>query len=224
MKIKVILLRSTAMIGQGVLMECIQNSQVESVLLINRKSAGITHDKLKEIIHPDFYNFDSMVDELKGYDACFFCLGISSAGKTKEAYHKVTFDLTLGFAKTLVKVNPDVVFCYVSGAGTDSSEKGRMMWARVKGKTENALLGLPFRAVFMFRPGYIQPMDGTRSKTRLYNILYAVLKPFYFLIKPFRGFATNNILMGKAMVNVVVRGSDKKILESSDINNLALLD
>ncbi len=165
------------MVGKGVLLECLDHPEVESVLVINRSSLGIEHEKLKEIVHNDFNDFSSIQDQLAGYNACFFCLGVSAVGMSEEKYRKITYDLTLQFAELLSSLNPDMIFNYVSGAGTDSSESGRQMWARVKGKTENDLLNLPFKKVYLFRPGVIIPRKNIKSKTTLYNIAYFVLKP-----------------------------------------------
>ena len=219
MKIKAIISGSTGMVGKGVLYECLESNDVESVLVVNRQALGIEHNKIKEIILNDFHDLSSIRDQLQGYNACFFCLGISSVGLSEEKYHKVTYDLTLHFANTLQELNPDLTFIYVSGEGTDSSEKGRMMWARVKGKTENALLGMPFKAAFMFRPGYIQPMRGIKSRTRAYNALYFIFKPLYPLLKwlfPKHVTTTDNV--GKAMIAVTLNGYKKKWLGNGDIN------
>jgi hypothetical protein len=209
------------MIGKGVLLECLESKSVESVLVINRKTCIMQHPKLKEIIHNDFYNFDSLSDKMSGFNACFFCLGVSSARLSEQEYYKVTYDLTLNFARSLLKASPEITFCYVSGAGTDSSMKSKMMWARVKGKTENDLLAMPFKGAYMFRPGFIQPMKGIRSRTGIYNFLYFFFKPFYFILKSFRNFVTNTESMGKAMIYIARDGYAKNILECSDINILA---
>lgn len=222
MKIKAIITGATGMVGKGVLLECLESSDVESVLLINRKPIGIKHDKLKEIIHQDFYNLSSIEDKLKGYNACYFCLGVSVLGLPEEQYHKITYELTIHMAKVLSKLNTDMVFCYVSGTGTDSTEKGRSMWARIKGKTENAILKLPFKDAYMFRPGYIQPMKGIKSKTKLYQAIYILLKPLYPIFKmAFPKYVTSTIKVGKAMINVTLYGYDKKHLENKDINILS---
>ena len=160
MKINAIITGTTGMVGEGVLYECLLHPDVESVLVINRTPCGIKHEKLKEIIHKNFLDLSSIEDQLKEYNACYFCAGISSMGKSEEQYKRITYDLTLNFANTLLRSNPDMTFCYVSGVGTDSTEKGRSMWARVKGKTENDLMKLQFKAAYMFRPGYIQPTKG----------------------------------------------------------------
>jgi uncharacterized protein YbjT (DUF2867 family) len=221
MKIKAIITGSTGMVGKGVLLECLENPQVESVLILNRHSIGLKHAKLKEIIHPDFQDFTSIAAQLRGFNACFFCLGVSAAGLSEPAYTRITYDVTLKLAETLVTLNPEMTFCYVSGTGTDHTEKSGMMWARVKGKTENALLKLPFKAVYLFRPGFIQPMKGIRSRTPLYNAIYMLLTPFYPLLKVFPKFATNTEKVGKAMINVVLKGYDNIRLENTDINLLA---
>ncbi|MFL5731001.1 MAG: NAD-dependent epimerase/dehydratase family protein [Cytophagaceae bacterium] len=221
MKIKAVIFGSSGMIGQGVLQECLEGADVESVLIINRSQSRDKHEKLKEIVHKDFSDFSNLSNELKQYDTCFFCLGVTSVGLSEEEYSKITFDLTTRVAETLLKTGKEYTFCYISGASTDSTEKGKTMWARVKGKTENTLLAMPFKQAFMFRPGYIQPLNGIRSKTKLYNAIYFVFKPLYFLLKPFKGMVTDTSSMGKAMINVALKGYEKKILESSDINSVA---
>lgn len=220
MKIKVILFGSTGMIGKGVLFECLTSDFVESVLVINRQSLQISHPKLKEIIHQNLFDLSGLDKELTGYNTCFYCLGISSAGMKEREYHAITYDLTLYVASKLLELNKDLSFCYISGAGTDSTEKGKTMWARVKGKTENALLAMPFPKTYMFRPGFIQPMKGIKSKTSLYNALYTALSPFYFILKHFEGIATNTETMGKAMIYTILRGYHKNILEIRDINQI----
>lgn len=217
---KTIIFGTTGMVGKGVLLECLEEKAIESVLVINRQKLGLTNPKLKEIIHNDFFNFIPIKESIKGYDACFFCMGVTSAGLNEEEYTKLTYDLTLGFAKLMAEVNPNSTFCYVSGAGTDSTEKGGSMWARVKGKTENAIMALPFKASYMFRPGYIQPLKGVKSKTGWYNAFYVVLKPIYFLLRPMKGYVTNSVTLGKAMINATKFGYEKSILESKDINIL----
>jgi putative NADH-flavin reductase len=160
MKIKTIITGATGMVGEGVLHECLLHPEVESVLVINRNPCGVKHEKLKEIIQKDFFNLSPIENQLEAYNACYFCAGVSSMGKSEEEYNRLTYDLTLNFANTLLKHNSDMTFCYVSGVGTDSTEKGRSMWTRVKGKTENDLLKHPFKAAYVFRPGYIQPTNG----------------------------------------------------------------
>ena len=220
MKIKVILFGSTGMLGQAVLLECLENKEVESILVINRKSFTISHPKLKEIIQKDLFDLSGLTAEMTGYNTCLFCLGISSAGMKEADYYRITYDLTLNTAKTLLEINKDLTFCYISGSGTDSSEKGKMMWARVKGKTENDLLAMPFKKTYMFRPAFIQPMKGIRSRTKSYNMIYAIFKPFYFILKHFSGFVTNTETFGKAMILTVFNGYEKNILENRDINKI----
>lgn len=219
---KVILFGATGMIGQGALRECLRDGDVERVLVVGRTPLGQQHDKLREVLHQDFLDFTAIEGELAGYDACLFCLGVSSGGMTEEAYHRVTYEFTLAAARTLAKISPAMTFIYVSGAGTDSSERGKSMWARVKGKTENALLALPFKAVYLFRPAYIQPLDGITSKTRSYRVMYAVLGPLYPVWKTIAPrHVTTTESMGRAMLAVVKRGADRRILENHEINALA---
>lgn len=219
MKIKAIITGVTGMVGEGVLHECLLHPDVESVLVINRKSCGVKHEKLKEIIHKEFSDLSSIENQLEGYNACYFCAGVSSVGKKEDEYRRITYDLTMNFAKTLAKLNPDMTFCYVSGVGTDSTEKGRSMWARIKGKTENDLLKLPYKAAFMFRPGYIQPTKGLKNAYKIYKVFV----PFYPILKTlFPKYVVTLEELGKAMINVTLFGSDKKILECRDIAELAL--
>ena len=206
------------MVGKGVLLECMDSPEISEILLINRNSVNLKHPKVKEIIHKDFFNWSSIKDQLVGYDACLFCLGVSSVGMKELDYRKMTYDLTLGFAKELLKASPGLTFCYVSGASTDSTESGKTMWARVKGKTENDLLALGFKSAYMFRPGFIRPMRGIRSRTPLYNLLYVFIKPFVGLIMRNPKIATDSITLGKAMISVGLHGYKKKVLESIDIN------
>jgi uncharacterized protein YbjT (DUF2867 family) len=206
------------MVGQGALRECLLDSSVESVLVVGRTPIGIEDPKLREIVPADMFDLAPVAAELAGYDACLFCLGVSSTGLSEEAYRRVTYDLTLGVARTLAEVNPGMRFLYVSGAGTDSSEQGRMMWARVKGRTENALLKLPLDA-YMFRPAFIQPQHGVRSKTALYRTFYVVTAPLYPLLRRVApGLVTSSQTLGRAMIAVASAGAPKRILESKDIN------
>lgn len=219
---KVIIFGATGMVGQGVLLECLDHPEVSAVLAVGRSSCGIDHPKLRELLHQDFFDYSPIESELTGYDACFFCLGVSAAGMSEEQYHRLTYELTLSAAGTLVRLNPSMTFCYVSGAGTDSSESGRMMWARVKGKTENHLLKLPFKSAFMFRPGYIQPMKGIRSKTRLYQTFYTFGRPLYPALKTlFPSFVTTTEKVGVAMIKVALHGYPQPLLDNRDINTLA---
>ena len=217
---KVVILGSTGMVGKGVLLECLEDSRIEKVLLINRQSCQVSNEKITEVLHSDFLNMSNLSASLAGFDACFFCMGITSAGMDEKGYSKITYELTRQFAEIFIRANPDSIFCYVSGAGTDSSEKGRIMWARVKGKTENTILAMPFKKAFMFRPGYIHPMKGVKSKTGWYNMFYVVLKPLYFLLKPAKAYVTDSATLGKAMINTAINGYDKNIIESVDINIL----
>lgn len=218
----IVIFGASGMIGQGVLQECLESESVSSVLGVGRSTSGVEHEKLEEILHGDFTNYGPIEDRLEGLDACFYCLGVSSAGMSEEDYRRITLDFTLRAAETLSRINPEMVFCYVSGAGTDSSEQGRSMWARVKGMTENRLLEIPFKAVYLFRPGYIQPMKGIRSKTRLYQTVYTILGPLYPIWKTlFPNIVTNTERVGLAMIRVADEGFAKPILETRDINRLA---
>ena len=217
---KVILFGASGMVGQGILRECLLDPEVESILSVGRNTLPETAATLHQIQLPS--DFSSIEPELTGYDACFFVLGVSSAGMSEADYTRITYDLTLAAAETLARVNPGMTFTYVSGAGTDSSEKGSTMWARVKGRTENALLRLPFKAAYMFRPGFIQPLHGIQSKTRLYSIVYtlsASLTPI--LRKLFPSHITTTEQLGKAMLQVAKHGYPKPILEMPDITSLA---
>ena len=215
----VILFGATGMVGQGVLRECLLDPDIQQVLALGRSATGQQHTKLRELTVPDLMDLTTVEHQLTGYDACFFCTGVSSAGMTEEKYTRLTYDLTLSVARTLARLDPNMTFLYVSGAGTDSSEKGRSMWARVKGRTENALLRLPFRSAYMFRPGFIQPLHGIRSKTRLYQFLYDVLAPIQPLLKGrLPKYITTTEQLGRAMITVAKNGYPKPILESLDIN------
>jgi len=217
MKIKAIITGTTGMVGEGVLHECLNHPDVESVLIINRRPGNFNHPKLKEIVNDDFYDLSKIEDQLKDFNACFFCLGTTSVRKSEEVYTKITYDLTKTFADTLVKLNPDITFCYVSGSGTDSTEKGKIMWARVKGKTENYLIN-HFPKAYMFRPALILPTKGLKNTLTLYKFFAPVL-PFFKL------FASKYVCtlreIGLAMINCVTIGYEKKILEVGDICTLA---
>jgi len=217
MKIKAIITGTTGMVGEGVLNECLNHPDVESVLVINRRSCNVQHPKLKEIILNNFYDFTKIEDKLYVYNACFFCLGTTSVGKSEEEYTRITFELTKAFADTLVKLNPDMVFCYVSGIGTDSTEKGKVMWARVKGKTENYLLKL-FSKAYMFRPRIILPTKGLKNTLILYKV-FAPLIPLVKLLFP--KYVCSLSEVGLAMINTATKGYNKKILEVRDIVKLA---
>lgn len=218
MKIKTIITGTTGMVGEGVLHECLNHPDVESVLVINRRTINTSHPKLKEIIHNNFYDFTGIEDQLKGYNACFFCLGTTSVGKKEEEYNRITYELTKTFADSLVKLNTEMVFCYVSGMGTDSTEKGKVMWARVKGKTENYLLHLGFKKAYMFRPALILPSKGLKNTLTLYK-LFALLIPLVKLLFP--KYVCTLSEVGIAMINSVTKGYEKRGLEVRDIKTLA---
>lgn len=218
---KVILFGATGMVGQGVLRECLVDPGVTQVLAIGRNASGKHDPKLKDVVLPDLFHYEAVASQLTGYDACFFCLGISSAGMSEADYRRITYDLTLAAADALVKLNPDMTFIYVSGQGTDSSEQGRSMWARVKGATENALLALPFKAAYMFRPGIIRPLHGIRSKTPLYQAFYAAFRPLLGLMAWLSPDSlTSTEQMGRAMIHAARGGAPLRHLGNRDINRL----
>ena len=215
---KVILFGATGMVGQGCLRECLLDGGVESVLAVGRSSSGQRHAKLREIVHDNFLDFSRIESELAGFDACFFCLGVSSVGMSEERYRHLTYDITLAAAKTLSKLNPQMVFVYVTGRGTDSTEQGRLAWARIKGKTENDLLKLPFKAAYMFRPAGIQPLHGVRSKTPWVQAIYVVTGPLLSLLnRTSPQFMTTTEQVGRAMIRVARDGFPRPVLESEDI-------
>lgn len=216
----VVLFGATGMIGTGVLRECLAGGTVGRVVSVQRAAAASPHPRVTELVRTDFLDWGDAPDVLGGLDACFFCLGVSSAGMKEADYHRVTFEYTLAAANALAEVNPGMTFCYVSGQGTDSTERGRMMWARVKGKTENALLRLPLSA-YMFRPGYVQPVGGIRSKTALYQAAYTVAAPLYPLLHRLApNQVTTTEVVGRAMLRVAKGGYEKRVLEIPDINAL----
>jgi uncharacterized protein YbjT (DUF2867 family) len=219
--IRTIITGATGMVGEGVLHVCLQRPDVDAILLINRKPSGISHPKVTEIVHSDFFNLSAIEDRLGGYNACFFCLGVSSVGMNAEQYFQTTYTLTMQMGETLSRRNPDMSFCYVSGAGTDSSEKGRSRWARVKGKTENDLMLLPFRQVFAFRPGFIKPIPGLARANRLYKYINWLF-PLGRALFP-SGFCTLQEL-ALAMIRVVKQGYERKIIEGKDIIRLAAME
>ncbi|MDP4117535.1 MAG: NAD-dependent epimerase/dehydratase family protein [Bacteroidota bacterium] len=217
MKIKAIIFGATGMVGEGVLHECLNHPEVESVLVINRKPCGVQHNKLKEIIVKDLQDISELSDQICGYNACYFCAGVSSVGMKEPEYRQITYDLTMTVANFLVRLNPEMVFCYISGLGTDSSEKGRLMWARIKGKTENDLMKLPFKAAYMFRPGFIQPTKGLKNAYKIYK----VLTPFFPLFEAlFPSQVCKLSEIGNSMINVTLNGSEIKILDCKDIRRL----
>jgi uncharacterized protein YbjT (DUF2867 family) len=219
---KVILFGATGMIGQGVLRECLLASDVELVETVGREATGTQHPKVREVVHREMLDFRAIERELTGFDACFFCLGVSSAGMSEADYERVTYGITMAAAETLARLNPGMTFVYISGQGTDSTEQGRVAWARIKGKTENALLRLRFKGAYTFRPGVIQPLHGVKSKTGWYRMMYAVTRP---LLMPLRMLFPNYILtteqIGRAMLTVARQGAPKPILESADIARIA---
>jgi uncharacterized protein YbjT (DUF2867 family) len=214
MKLKAIVTGATGMVGEGVLHECLLHEDVESVLVIGRRPCGVSHPKLKEIIHKDFLDITSIAKQLKGYNACFFCLGRSSVGMSAEDYYRVTYDLTLHVAGVLARNNPDMVFCYVSGLGTDSTEKGRVRWARVKGKVENDLMNLPFKKAYGIRPGFMKPTEGLKNAAGYYRALGFLYAPLRSL---FPKYITTLAEVGIAMINVALRGYHKPVLEVEDL-------
>ena len=219
---KVVLFGATGMVGQGVLRECLLDPGVERVLAVVRTPMDQRHEKLRDLVVRDFLDFSPVERELAGYDACFFCLGVTSAGMNEEDYRRITYDVTMSAATILARLNPGLTFVFVSGVGADSSESGRVMWARIKGKAENAILRTPFKASYVFRPAYIQPRHGIQSRTRLYRILYLAIAPLYPLLKTlFPRRVTTTEQMGQAMIAVVRRGAPKRLLESADINAAA---
>jgi uncharacterized protein YbjT (DUF2867 family) len=221
--LNVVIFGATGMVGKGVLLECLDDARVGRVLLVSRHPIDVSHSKLREIIHQDFFDFSSIQSQFVDLDACFFCLGVSSVGMSESDYTHLTYDLTLAAATTIASVTGRrLTFCYVSGEGTDSTERGRSSWARIKGRTENALLRLPFKAAFMFRPGYIQPLKGIRSKTRWYQAMYDVLGSLYPLLRrALPRYVTTTANMGRAMIQMAAAGYSKQILFSPDINRLS---
>jgi uncharacterized protein YbjT (DUF2867 family) len=218
---KVIIFGATGMVGQGVLRECLADSGVESVLAVGRRPTGQSHPKLREIAHDNFLDFSGLESQLAGFDVCFFCLGVSSIGMNEERYRHLTYDIAMAAATTLAKLNPGMVFTYVTGAGTDSTERGRVMWARIKGKTENDLLKLPFKAAYMFRPAGIQPLHGIRSKTAWVQAAYVVTAPLLSLLtRVAPKYMTTTEQLGRAMIKVAREGFPKPVLESEDINRV----
>ncbi|MFY0644299.1 MAG: NAD-dependent epimerase/dehydratase family protein [Bacteroidia bacterium] len=219
---KVIITGATGMVGKGVLLECLDHESVTQVLTIGRSPVGKNHPKLKELIHEDFSDFSSARELLEGYDACYCCMGVSVAGMSEEDYTKLTYEYTIALAKELVELNPQMTITYVSGEGTDSSEEGRSMWARVKGKTENALVLLGFNAAYMFRPGLIIPLRGIKSRTRIYQFVYDY---FMWLVKLIKWLAPNSVVnttqLGLAMINVTLKGHNSQILRPRDIISLS---
>lgn len=219
---KVIITGTTGMVGKGVLYECLDDKSISEVLVVNRHPLGITHDKLKELLLSDFKNIAQHKEELKGYDACFFCMGISVLGLNEKEYTDITYYITKAFTDVLYELNSEMVFNYVSGSGTDSSEQGRVMWARVKGKTENYVLNKGFKDAYAFRPGAIIPEKGIKSRTSWYNMIYVLMRPFFPLMKKSKNITTTTKI-GHAMINTLSKTTKLKHLENKDINKLAKL-
>lgn len=215
----VVLFGATGMVGAGVLAECLDDARVASVLVVGRSACGVRHAKVREVLRPDLFELAGLEAELAGKDACFFCAGVSSVGMSEAEYTRLTFDLTVAAADAVAKASPGAVFCYVSGEGTDRTEKGRSMWARVKGRTENHLLGMPSLEAYAFRPGYIQPAKGVRSKTPLYRTMYAVAAPLFPIIRRVAAsHVTTGENVGRAMIRVAAEGWPERVLENRDID------
>ncbi|MFQ3215078.1 MAG: hypothetical protein ACJAT1_000435 [Marivirga sp.] len=219
---KVIITGATGMVGKGLLLECLDDPQITQVLTVGRTTLSLAHPKLKELIKKDFLDYSDVTDELRGYDACYLCMGVSAAGLSEAQYRKLTYDYTISLATSLYNLNPDMVCCYVSGQGTDSSEKGKSTWARIKGKTENDLLSMGFKAAYMFRPGAIIPLKGIKSKTKVYQFIYSY---FGLVLKIMKGLFPNSIVnttqIGLAMINIAIKGYHKEIIDPQDILKLS---
>ena len=217
----VLIFGATGMVGQGVLRECLLDPRVARVLVVGRSSVGQQHAKLREVVLQNLFDLSPIGPELAAIDACFFCLGVSSAGMSEANYTRITYDLTLSVAEALVKANPGMTFVYVSGTSTDSTERGRTMWARVKGRTENAILKLPFKAAYMFRPAAIMPMHGITSRTRWYRVLYAATRPLWPLLRRLApNYVTTTERVGQAMITVAANGAPMRVVENPDINRI----
>jgi uncharacterized protein YbjT (DUF2867 family) len=214
----VLILGATGMVGQGVLRECLLDDGVTRVVTLGRTATGQSHPKLEEIVHADLFHLSAIEARLRGFDACFYCLGVSAAGLAEAEYSRVNYEMTLAVAEALVRTSPGLTFVYVSGAGTDGTERGRTMWARVKGRTENALLRLPFRSAYMLRPGLIVPLHGVQSKTRLYRVFYTMLGPALPLLRKLfpRAIVTTE-QVGRAMLRLARAGYSKQVLEAADL-------
>jgi uncharacterized protein YbjT (DUF2867 family) len=218
MEINAVIFGATGMIGQGVLIEALEHPEVASVLVVGRRSCGVQHEKLKEIIQDDYLDYGDIENQLSGYNACFFCIGVSSSGMSPETYYTITHDYAVAAADVLSRLNPDMVFCFISGAGTDDKEKSRMRWARVKGKAENSLKSFPFKGLYLMRPAYIQHRKGVRPSYAFYKIFAPVYPALRFL---FPKTVTNTEEVGRAMINAVRVGADKQTIENGDIIALA---
>ena len=217
----VLILGATGMVGQGVMRECLLDGGVARVVTLGRRATGAANPKVRELVHADLFHLAPIEQELAGLDACFYCLGATAAGKSEAEYARINHDMTLAVAETLARVDPDMTFIYVSGMGTDSTERGRTMWARVKGRTENALLRLPFRAAYMLRPGIILPMHGIKSRTTLYRLFYLLMTPLYPALRAlFPRAITTTEQLGQVMLRLARSGYSRPVLESADIASL----
>jgi uncharacterized protein YbjT (DUF2867 family) len=216
----VVIFGATGMVGQGVLRECLLDPEITRVVSVGRAPSGRSDPKLRDLVVKDLFDLSSIEPELRNLDACFYTLGVTSAGMSEEAYTRITYDLTMSIASTLIRLNPQMTMVFISGTGTDSTERGRTMWARVKGKAENGLLQMPFKAAYMFRPAFIQPLHGIRSKTASYRFFYMIAAPLLPLLKRMPRYVTTTEKLGRAMIKAARTGAPKKILESSDINEL----
>jgi uncharacterized protein YbjT (DUF2867 family) len=217
---RVLIFGATGMVGQGVLRECLLDAGVERVTSIGRSASGAGNPKLRDLVHRNLWNYSSIEQELTGFDACFFCLGVTSAGMKEADYERITYGIAVAAAETLARLNPQMTFVFVSGAGSDSTEKGRIMWARIKGKAENAILRLPFKG-YVFRPRFIQPLHGIRSRTTLYRVAYSMTTPLLPILRwAFPGQMLTTEQIGRAMLKVARTGAPKRVLESRDINTL----
>ncbi|KSA12698.1 Rossmann-fold NAD(P)-binding domain-containing protein [Maribacter dokdonensis] len=217
---KVMITGSTGMVGKGVLLECLDDKNIKEILLINRSSITIDHPKIKEVLHDNFTDFSPIQSEFENLGACFHCMGVSSAGLSDEAYYKLTYTITEELVNTTYNASPNILFTYVSGQGTDSSEKSTTMWARVKGKTENMIFNKGFKDAYAFRPGMILPERGVKSKTKIYNLMYVITRPIFPLFRKMKS-VTTTTRIGKAMINLIDHPQELKLLEGNDINTIA---
>jgi uncharacterized protein YbjT (DUF2867 family) len=218
MSLKVIITGSTGMVGEGVLLTCLNSPEVTEVLSVSRRSVGLKHPKLKECLVSDFLNLQAVESQLIGYGACFYCAGVSSVGMTEEAYTKITFDTVINFASTVLRLNPGMVITHITGLYTDGTEEGSVMWARVKGKAENALMRMPFKGVYNFRPGFMSPVKGQQHLKAWYRVAL-VLAPVVRMLFPRKALSLNEV--GRAMINAATKGYKKQVLEIADIRDLA---
>jgi hypothetical protein len=219
----IILFGATGMVGRGALIECLEDETVTSVLVVGRSSCGVRHAKLEEVLHDNFMDFTPVQAKCTGRDVCFYCVGVSSLGMSADKYLHLTYSMTMSAAESVLAMNPSLVFCFISGQGADSSENGRVAWANVKGKTENGIGQLPFKASYIFRPGAIQPLKGVTSRTPSYRVMYAIIGPVIpLLLRIFPRFVTTSERIGRALIHVANHGYATRILENSDINRVAV--